>query len=92
MTGWRIYRLGITCGVDSHRYAGERKNEGFFSNAKAQAWWSLRDRKVESYDATQSSASVRRLEELRELKSELSQVKLRRARWWTRLPTGTQPR
>jgi hypothetical protein len=64
------------------RYAGERKNEDFFANAKAQAWWALRDRFLEAFKASKGEAYDRdaiislspAIEELRELKSELSQV------------------
>jgi phage terminase large subunit len=67
----------------THKYERNRSNEDMFANAKAQAWWSLRDRflatsravnmgKADYPDAIISLSGS--LEELRELKSELSQV------------------
>jgi phage terminase large subunit len=66
----------------THKYAGDRKNEDMFANAKAQAWWALRDRFLEAFKASKGEAYDRdaiislspAIEELRELKSELSQV------------------
>ena len=65
-----------------HKYRGTRANEDFFSNAKAQSWWLLRDRFFETwkasngepYDADAIISLSPAIEELRELKSELSQV------------------
>ena len=53
-----------------------------FANAKAQAWWALRDRFLETFKASRGEAYdpdaiislYPGIEELRELKSELSQV------------------
>ena len=36
----------------THKYQGTRANEDFFANAKAQAWWALRDRFLETYKAS----------------------------------------
>ena len=36
----------------SHRYEGTRPNEDMFANAKAQSWWPLRDRFLETFKAT----------------------------------------
>ena len=66
----------------SHKYQGTRANEDFFANAKAQSWWLLRDRffevfkasNGEPYDADAIISLSPAIEELRELKSELSQV------------------
>lgn len=66
----------------SRRYAGDRKNEDFFANAKAQSWWLLRDRFLETFKASRGEpydhdaiiSLSPAIEELRELKSELSQV------------------
>jgi hypothetical protein len=66
----------------SHRYAGDRKNEDMFANAKAQGWWALRDRFLETFKASNGEpydpdaiiSLYPGIEELRELKSELSQV------------------
>jgi phage terminase large subunit len=66
----------------SHKYAGDRRNEDFFANAKAQAWWGLRDRFLETFKASKGEpydpdaiiSLFPGIEELRELKSELSQV------------------
>lgn len=66
----------------SHRYAGDRKNEDMFANAKAQAWWALRDRFLETFKASNGEphdpdaiiSLFPGIEEMRELKSELSQV------------------
>ena len=66
----------------SHKYQGTRRNEDFFANAKAQAWWTLRDRFFETfkagngepYDPDAIVSLSPAIEELRELKSELSQV------------------
>jgi phage terminase large subunit len=66
----------------SQKYQGTRPNEDFFQNAKAQAWWGLRDRFFETFKARNGEAHdpdaiislSPAIEELRELKSELSQV------------------
>jgi phage terminase large subunit len=66
----------------SHKYQGTRRNEDFFANAKAQAWWTLRDRFFETFKARNGEAHdpyaiislSPAIEEMRELKSELSQV------------------
>jgi phage terminase large subunit len=67
----------------SHRYEGNRKNEDMFANAKAQSWWGLRDRFLATFRAVNAGHAEdpdniislsTSLEELRELKSELSQV------------------
>jgi hypothetical protein len=66
----------------TQKYAGSRPNEDMFANAKAQAWWALRDRFLEAFKASKGEAYDRNaiislspaIEELRELKSELSQV------------------
>ena len=66
----------------SQKYQGTRPNEDFFQNAKAQAWWTLRDRFFETFKARNGEAHdpdaiislSPAIEELRELKSELSQV------------------
>jgi len=65
------------------RYEGNRTNEDMFANAKAQAWWALRDRFLATFKAvttgvvTDADALISlngSIAELRELKSELSQV------------------
>ena len=66
----------------TQKYLGTRANEDFFANAKAQSWWGLRDRFLETfkasngepYDADAIISLFPGVEELRELKSELSQV------------------
>jgi phage terminase large subunit len=66
----------------TQKYLGTRANEDFFANAKAQAWWTLRDRFLETFKATNGEAYdpdaiislSPAIEEMRELKSELSQV------------------
>ena len=66
----------------SQKYQGTRPNEDFFQNAKAQAWWRLRDSFFETFKARNGEAHdpdaiislSPAIEELRELKSELSQV------------------
>jgi phage terminase large subunit len=66
----------------TQKYQGSRANEDIFANAKAQAWWALRDRFLETFKASRGEAYDRdaiislspAIEELRELKSELSQV------------------
>ncbi len=67
----------------SHKYQdGALKNEDMFQNAKAQAWWLLRDRFLETtkavngepYDPEKIISLSASIEELRELKSELSQI------------------
>lgn len=64
-------------------YAGNRTNESMFQNAKAQAWWCLRDRFIKTFRAVKEGAPFEpdeiislnpAITELRELKSELSQV------------------
>lgn len=65
-------------------YEGNRTNEDMFSNAKAQAWWLLRDRFLRTYQAVVMGKKGLDLdtlisldgdlEEIREIKSELSQV------------------
>ncbi len=65
-----------------HKYQGSRANENMFANSKAQAWWALRDRFLETFKASKGESYDRdaiislspAIEELRELKSELSQV------------------
>jgi phage terminase large subunit len=65
----------------TQKYAGS-PNEDMFANAKAQAWWALRDRFLEAFKASKGEAHDAdaiislspAIEELRELKSELSQV------------------
>ena len=61
----------------------DRRNEDMFANAKAQAWWGLRDRFLETFKAVSAGKaddpdkiiSLRGdLGEMRELKGELSQV------------------
>jgi phage terminase large subunit len=64
------------------KYQGSRPNEDTFSNLKAQAWWALRDRFLETFKASKGETYDRdaiislspAIDELRELKSELSQV------------------
>jgi phage terminase large subunit len=66
----------------SRKYEGTRSNEDMFANAKAQGWWTLRDRFLEAFKASRGEAYDHdaiislspAIEELRELKSELSQV------------------
>jgi phage terminase large subunit len=66
----------------THMYQGARRNEDMFANAKAQAWWALRDRFLETFKASRGEpydpdaiiSLFPGIEELRELKSELSQV------------------
>ncbi len=65
------------------KYEGNRTNEDMFANAKAQGWWELRDRFLRTYRAVVDGKPYDKDEiislspdipELRELKSELSQV------------------
>jgi phage terminase large subunit len=65
------------------KYEGNRTNEDMFANAKAQAWWALRDRFLATFKAVNAGAVTDPeaiislsgdIDELRELKSELSQV------------------
>ena len=66
----------------TQKYQGTRANQDFFANAKVQAWWALRDRFLETLKASRGEACdadaiislSAAIEELRELKSELSQV------------------
>ena len=77
--GWNAAGAGVN---RTHRYQGSRANEDMFANAKAQAWWALRDRFLETfkasrgepYDADAIISLHPSIEEMRELKSELSQV------------------
>lgn len=74
--------LGLNLAVRGTRNQGSRANEDMFANSKAQGWWALRDRFLETYKASKGEAYDRdaiislspAIEELRELKSELSQV------------------
>ena len=75
-----------------------------FANAKAQAWWTLRDRFFETFKASRGEPYDQdaiislspAIEELRELKSELAKSPTRTTRRArsssTRRPTGTQVR
>lgn len=66
------------------KYEGNRSNADMFANAKAQAWWGLRDRFLRTYQMVAEGKrgispddiiSLRGdISEIRELKSELSQV------------------
>lgn len=67
----------------TRRYEGNRTNEDQFANAKSQAWWMLRDRFLATFKAVTTGVIVDpdalislagSVEEIRELKSELSQV------------------
>jgi phage terminase large subunit len=66
----------------TQKYLGTRANEDFFQNAKAQAWWTLRDRFLETFKASRGEpydhdaiiSLSPAIDELRELKSELSQI------------------
>ena len=79
MQGWNAAGAVVD---RSRRYAGDRKNEDMFANAKAQSWWGLRDRFLETFKASRGEPYDHdaiitlspAIEELRELKSELSQV------------------
>ncbi len=79
VTGWNAAGAVVN---PSTKYQGSRANEDMFANAKAQAWWALRDRFLETFKANKGEAYDRdaiislspAIEELRELKSELSQV------------------
>ena len=72
----------------SRKYEGTRSNEDMFANAKAQGWWTLRDRFLEAFKASRGEAYDHdaiislspAIEELRELKSELGQVTYRTIR------------
>lgn len=64
-------------------YEGNRTNEDMFANAKAQAWWAVRDRFLATYRAVTTSIVTDPdaiislhggISEMRELKTELSQV------------------
>lgn len=65
------------------KYEGNRSNEDMFANAKAQGWWYLRDRFLATFKAVNKGVAddpdaIISLDpdipELRELKSELSQI------------------
>jgi phage terminase large subunit len=67
------------------KFEGNRTNEDMFSNAKAQAWWSLRQRFMVTWRAVMEGVNAdfdsdkmislsSAIKEIRELKSELSQV------------------
>ena len=79
MQGWNAAGAVVD---RSRKYAGDRTNEDFFANAKAQSWWLLRDRFLETFKASSGEpydpdaiiSLSPAIEELRELKSELSQV------------------
>lgn len=79
--GWAGSGEVVNAGV---KYEGNRTQGDMFANAKAQGWWLLRDRFLRTYQAVvQGKVGIDRdsiislspsLPELRELKSELSQV------------------
>jgi phage terminase large subunit len=79
VTGWNAAGAVVN---RTQKYQGTRPNEDMFANAKAQAWWALRDRFLEAFKASKGEAHDAdaiislspAIEELRELKSELSQV------------------
>ncbi len=79
VTGWNAAGAVVN---PSTKYQGSRANQDMFANAKAQAWWALRDRFLETFKASKGEPYDRdaiislspAIEELRELKSELSQV------------------
>lgn len=65
------------------KYLGNRTNEQMFANAKAQAWWCVRDRFIKTFRAVKEGKPCDpdeiislnpAITELRELKSELCQV------------------
>lgn len=67
----------------TRRYEGNRTNDDMFANAKSQAWWLLRDRFLATFkavttgqvgDPDQLISLNEDVAELRDLKSELSQV------------------
>ena len=79
MQGWNAAGAVVN---PTQKYQGTRANQDFFANAKAQAWWALRDRFLETFKASRGEpydpdaiiSLSPAIEELRELKSELSQV------------------
>ena len=78
-----------------------RANEDMFANAKAQAWWALRDRFLETFKASRGEpydpdaiiSLFPAIEELRELKSELiaGDLYLQRSRQGHREQSARRP-
>lgn len=79
-TGWSAAGAVLD---PTKKYEGNRTNEDMFANAKAQAWWLVRDRFIKTfravregrqYDPDELISLSSEITELRELKTELSQV------------------
>lgn len=79
-TGWSASGAVLD---PTRKYEGNRTQEDMFSNAKSQAWWFVRDRFIKTYRAVREGRQYdpdelislsSEITELRELKTELSQV------------------
>lgn len=79
-TGWSAAGAVLD---PTRKYEGNRTNEDMFANAKAQAWWQVRDRFIKTfravrqgkqYDPDELISLSPEITELRELKTELCQV------------------